>query len=223
MSMKVYTVSGAPRPWRVLLGLAFKGIAFERVILEATRGDLKAEEFLAINKRGKVPVVIDGEIVLRDSIASLAWLDRAYPDRPLFGETLAEAATIWQMVEEMAEYLRPAQNAVLSPIFFDGATEATPALGEAAQTLLAELQPVEDALSQSEFLAGATPSAADAVVFPEVRILQRANETFGDVMTGLGLGELYSRFPATRAWVGRIEALPGCPATFPPHWTARAA
>lgn len=218
MTIRVYTISGAPRPWRVLLGLAFKRLPFDTVVLKASEGEHKTQKFLSLNPRGTVPVMVDGAVTIRDSIAALSWLDRAYPDPLLFGRTPDEAASIWHHTTEVSDYLRAAVDAVLTPIFFHNATIATPELLRAAYTAKVELAALENLLRVGPYLAGAAPSAIDAVAFPEVRLLQRAVDTKSDVMKAIGLHDLYKQFPRLGAWVTRIEALPGYEQTQPQHW-----
>lgn len=218
MTITVYTISGAPRPWRVLLGLTFKGRAYDTVVLKASEGEHKAPPFLSINPRGTVPVVIDGPVTIRDSIAALAWLDRAYPEPPLFGRTLNETAIVWQHTAGFAEYLRASVDSVLTPIFFQNATTGTAELLTAAYNAKVELAGLENLLRSKPFLAAEFPSAADAVAFPEIRLLQRAAETKTGVMKAIGLHDLYQQFPFLGAWVARIEALPAYEKTQPQHW-----
>ncbi len=218
MTIALYSVSGAPSPWRVQIGLTFKGLAFDLTTLSAQKQEHKSPEFLKLNPRGTVPVLIDGDTQLTDSIGILAWLDRAYPDRPLFGATPSQSAVIWQRVMSIAEFLPPAVSGVLRPLFFGGETEATDALREAAQALTDELAIPESYLSEGAFLAGANPTAADAVMFPHIRLLVRATQTHAATMEALGLGDLPALFPNLAAWVNRVEALPNVAATFPPHW-----
>ena len=218
MTITVHTISGAPRPWRVLLGLCFKGLKFETITLKASDGDHKSKSFLALNPRGTVPVMQDGEVIVRDSIAALAWLDRAYPDNPLFGSAADEAAQIWESTMELADYLRAAIDRLLTPIFFEGAVMTTPELLTSAYDAKVELAALETTLRRTPFLGGATPGASDAVAFPEVRLLQRASNTSPGIMAELGLADFYEQFPQIGAWVARIEALPGYAETIPQHW-----
>jgi len=218
MTITVYTISGAPRPWRVLLGLTFKGLAFDTVVLKASENQHKSADFLALNPRGTVPVVVADDATLRDSIAALAWLDRAYPDPPMFGHSPAEASLVWQQTMDLADYLRAAVDALLTPVFFQGVRTATPELLQSAHAAKVELAGLERALEPDAYLAGSSPSAADAVAFPDVRLVQRATETASAVMNAVGLGDLYRQFPHIGAWVSRIEALPGYEHTQPPHW-----
>lgn len=225
MSILVHAVSGAPIPWRVLCGLAFKGLRYEINYLQASKGEHKSPEFLKLNPRGTIPVLESDGIILRDSIAMLAWLDDQYPELPLFGDRPAHSARIWQATMETAEYLRAAQHAVFAPIFLQGKSmqsltgaERDDALAK-VKSYREELTRLEQLLDEDPFMAGVNVSAADAVAFPEIRTMQRAFETKLDDMVALGLANLEVEFPKLKAWKERVEELPGMAKTLPPHWS----
>ena len=50
-----------------------------------TRELIKSPEFLALNPRGAVPVLVDGDLVLSQNQAILHYLDELYPNAKLFG------------------------------------------------------------------------------------------------------------------------------------------
>src|SRR3984893_19467506 len=58
--VEIYWISGSPFAWRVLLTAEVKGIPYEGKLLEASKGELKTSEFLAINSLGRVPALRDG-------------------------------------------------------------------------------------------------------------------------------------------------------------------
>ncbi len=224
MKITIHTVSGAPRGWRVLLGLAFKGLDFETRYLEASKQEHKSPEFLKLNPRGTVPVLVDTGTVIRDSIASLAWLDRAYPEKPLFGHTPGEGAIIWQTTMECSDYLRAAANDLLFPILVENkplpahGSDDLVTLENAAEAMHAELKFLEGLLENQFFLAGEKPTAADAIAFPEVRLVGRAIDTKTEIMEALGFSDMGSRYPRIKAWKARTGALPGVEKTMPRHW-----
>lgn len=224
MTIIVHTVSGAPRAWRVLLGLAFKGLNYETRYLEASKGEHKAPEFLKLNPRGTVPVMQDGDITIRDSIGCLAWLDTAYPEKPLFGHTRTETAEIWQTTLECCDYLRAAGNDLLFPILVENkplpeeGTKEREKLKAASEAMHSELRFLKGLLNGRDFLAGQSPTAADAVAFPEVRLLERAVVTKPDVMHALGFKEMSKLYSDIAAWKARISDLPGYAQTMPRHW-----
>ena len=227
MTLTLSTISGSPRGWRVLLGMAFKGLTPDIRALQLSSREHKAQPFLSLNPRGTVPVLESDGLVIRDSVAILAWLDRRFPAHPIFGETHAEAAIIWQVAMECRQYLRKAATDFLTPVFFGGislddrGTGVWDDLCAAAQVLQAELRFLDDLLGDGRlFLAGAVPSAADALAWPEVRLVQRAAETRPDLMAELGFAELANATVTLEAWKDRVFELPGVAATLPGHWTA---
>lgn len=215
MTLALYTISGAPRPWRVALALAAKGLAFEARVLDASRAEHKAAAFLALNPRGRTPVLVDGDFVLSESLAILAYLERAYPEPPLFGRTTVEAARIWEQTANVDHDLREAASAINGPVFKGSGAEA---LRDAAPRLVAELRKLDQRLGEAAFLCGDRISAADCVAFPEVRLTLRAAERAPAVMRELGLHPLVETAPHLRRWIDRIEAMPGYEQTYPAHW-----
>ena len=89
----IYWISGSPFAWRVLLTAEVKGIPYEGKLLEASKGELKTPEFLAINPLGRVPAIRDGNFTLHESLAIMVYLDRKHPNPPLFGRTAEEAGS----------------------------------------------------------------------------------------------------------------------------------
>lgn len=230
MTLTVHTISGAPRGWRILLGLTFKGLDYDVRYLQASAKEQRSPEFLALNPRGKVPILTMGDnVVLRESLAILTWLDRQYPEKPLFGETSEEANRIWQSTSESCHYLRDAIHSVLSVVFnSDGSVPAEgsaemAALIDAAASLHAECQALETLLGDRPFLAGHRPSAADAVAFPEIRLIERGIEIRQALMSALGFANLSFNYPKLAAWMDRIAAVPGLEKSLPAHWKAQPA
>ncbi|UYV38393.1 glutathione S-transferase family protein [Rhodobacteraceae bacterium D3-12] len=225
MSLVLHLFSGAPTGWRVHLGLTFKNLAADIRRLSNDDKDQLRPEFLAISPRAKAPVLETETGVVRDSIAILAWLDRAYPENPLFGSTPAQASEIWQITMECCEYLRAANHQLLSRVFpsdgsmpSEGSTERD-ALQLGAKMAHAECRYLEDILSDGRlYLGGDVPSAADAVAFPEIRLLQRGVETKHALMSAFGFGNPPETYPHTASWKARLNEDPRIAATLPPHW-----
>ena len=89
---------------------------------------------------------------------------------------------------------------------------------EAATGAHEELARLEAALGKEPWLAGGRLSAADLGVFPSIQLLLRAAGKPIAEPLNLGFAPLGERYPNLAAWTGRIEALPGYDATYPPHW-----
>lgn len=224
MTIKVSTISGSPNGWRVLLALAFKQLPYEVNYLQLSKMEHKSETYLVLNPRGKVPTLqVDGKVV-RDSIAILAWLDREHPETAIFGANADEARTVWQTTMETAEYLRPAFQGVFTPILIRGVSYETSdattrqQLEEAAQTLKDECRRLEQLVSNDPYMAGTLPSAADAVAFPEIQMMERARITKANEMKALGFDCFETEFPNISKWSDRVLARPGVVDTMPVHW-----
>jgi glutathione S-transferase len=218
MAIELYWGSGSPFAWRVMLTLEVKKLPYESKLLEFSRGDNKAVEYLRLNPRGKVPTLKDGDFVLYESLAIMAYLDRKYLDPPLFGRTPEETGWIWRTLAECESYLVPAGDKVVRPMFFGKGLENVEEIEQAAQTVRRELKAFDERLARASWLVGEEISAADIGVFPLVQLLLRAASKEAARSFDLGWSPLAQGFPNLAAWVQRIEALPNYDRTYPPHW-----
>jgi glutathione S-transferase len=229
MTLTVYSISGAPRPWRVLLGLEFKRLDYELIYLQASKQEHRSPEFRKLNPHGKIPVVVHNGVARRESLSILAWLDRTFPGPKLYGASAEQTAEIWEAAALFDDYLQEATSGVASPVFKGDGTPPLPnseeskTLHQARDLLKVEYQLLEDRLQNRLFLCGEAPSAADAVAYPPLAVIKRAQRTRPDIMAEIGLADIVSDFPRLNAWCTRIEELPGFENTYPPHWQEAAA
>ena len=222
MTMELYWGSGSPFAWRVMLALEIKKLPYESRLLEFSKGDLKTPEYLKLSPRGQVPALKDGDFVLWESLAILAYLDRKQPEPPLFGRSAAETGAVWRVISETVSYLEPACVRMAEAIFFGDAEKMRDDIREAAGEAKAELATMEHRLKTAAWLATDTLSAADIAVYPIVEMLLRAAAKDAAKPLEFGLLPFASRYPAVAAWMDRIRALPGYDRTYPPHWRAAA-
>ena len=91
--MKLY---GFPptRSIRVLWTLRELGVDFEFVNVNLVAGENHLPEFLALNPAGKLPVLIDGDFVLTESVAIVLYLAEKYPDKGLLPASLEPRAQV---------------------------------------------------------------------------------------------------------------------------------
>ena len=218
MAIELYWGSGSPFAWRVMLTLEVKNLSYQSRLLEFSKQEHKAPAYLELNPRGKVPTLKDGDFVVYESIAIMAYLDRKYPEPPIFGRTAEEAGAIWQTVCEAESYLAPAGDKIIRPMFFGKGLDQVEQIQEAAQSVRRELESIDARLRQPAWLVGSKISAADIVVFPLIQLLLRAASKEAAAPFHLGLVPLAENYPNIAKWVERIEALPGYYRTYPPHW-----
>lgn len=194
-----------------------KGVTYESKLLEFSKGDHKTPAYLLLNPRGKVPTLKDGDFVLYESLAIMSYLDRKYPDPPLFGKMPEETGLIWRALAECESYVVSASNKVVRPIFFGQGLDKVEEIQQAAQTLRAEFKLMDEGLAVSQWLVGDNVSAADIGVFPVVQLILRAASKEAAQPFDLGFLPLTQRFPNIARWVQGIEALPNYQRTYPPH------
>ena len=119
MSLVLYYGSGSPFAWRAQLALEHKALPYELKVLSFSAGDTRKPEFLALNPRHRVPVLVDGDFVLYESNAIVEYLDEAYPatGAPLFpGDTRTRALTR-RMICEADNYFDKAVDPVIEYAF----------------------------------------------------------------------------------------------------------
>ena len=218
MAIEVYWGSGSPYSWRVLLALEYKRLAYANHMLQFSKQEHKSPQMLALNFRGRVPVVKDGDYVVFESLAVLLYLDRKYPDPPLFGSSPEEAGVIMRVICEYQAYAEEHLNRIVSAFLSRPQSVRPDELAESMHVVASEARSLEARLAKSDWVVGESFSAADIVIYPGLQILLRA----------LGKPEardfssrflpLEVNYPALSRWIARVEGLPGYERTYPPHW-----
>lgn len=115
-------------------------------VLSYSPASLQAPEYLALNPRGKVPTLIDGDVVLYESIAILAYLERRYPSAPIMGGPPEESGAVWREISEYTSYVDHAVEAFILPMYFGTAERHIEEIKSAIATLTHELSRYERTL-----------------------------------------------------------------------------
>ncbi|WP_255991768.1 glutathione S-transferase family protein [Chitinolyticbacter albus] len=85
------------RPWLVMKQA---GIAFEETLVPLYQGDSK-EQILRISPSGKVPALVDGDLVIWDSLAIVEYLAEKFPGRGIWPADPAARAVARSVSAEM--------------------------------------------------------------------------------------------------------------------------
>lgn len=218
MPITLYWTSGSCPSWRVMFCLELKGLAYESRHLDFSKREHKSAVHLAMNPRGKVPVLRDGDHTLYESVAILAYLEAKYPERPVLGRTPEETGLVWRWISEVMAYVEPAIDRVCIPIYRGVAGEQADSIRSAARDVVSELRSFEERLAREPWLVGADPTAADAALLPQIGHLLRSTGKPVAQELDLDVAPLASRLPAISAWWDRCGVVPGFDRTYPPHW-----
>lgn len=96
----LYWGSGSPPAWRVLITLHEKKLSYKSEMITFESGVLKTAPMLSLNPRGLVPIFIDGDVRMYESLAILHYLDDFYTEIPLLPkERIARARALTRMEE----------------------------------------------------------------------------------------------------------------------------
>ncbi len=218
MTYELYTFSGTPFGWRIQLAALIKGVELNVHWIQPSAETLKSPDFLAMNPRGKVPVLKTQDLALYESTAIVTYLDAAHPHPPLFGETVPEKALIAQTISEIEWYLSQRVQTFARGVFFDEAADEADHFTELASMIMCELDMYGNRLGKSDYLVGGSITAADVHLYPLVRGVLRAGEKEAAQFLKLPFPPIGNRYPNMAQWMERIESIPNFQSTWPPGW-----
>ena len=177
---------------RVELLLSLLGLPYENVDVDLAAREHKSPAFLARNRFGQVPVIEDGEITLADSNAIMVYLEARYAPGRFMPRDPAGAARVqrWLSVAAGPLAFGPALARIIT--LFRRADDPQPAIARAQQLFGV----MEAELAERPWLAGTETTLADLANYAYVARAPEGSVSLQD-------------YPALRAWLQRIEALPG--------------
>ncbi|MEH2003131.1 MAG: glutathione S-transferase [Nostoc sp.] len=93
--MKLYEFAPT-RSIRVRWVLQELGVEFEAISINMRAGEHRTPDFLTINPTGKLPVLIDGEHIITESVAIALYLGEKYPESNLVPTDLLLRAQLYR-------------------------------------------------------------------------------------------------------------------------------
>ncbi len=200
--MKLYSYEESGNSYKIRLLLSFLDLTYEKFDVDLMADAQHQPAYLAVNRRGEVPALIDGDVELVDSMAILIYLAAKfdknrtwYPETP---ERMAEVAQWLAFAASWVQYGVFSARAIISfgiaangmPHDFDANVKEGQMRGQRSLEIL------DDHLADRQWLALDRPTIADIAVFPYVALAP-----MGDIPL--------SPYPAVEAWIGRFKQLPG--------------
>jgi maleylpyruvate isomerase len=110
--MRLYGYFRSSATYRVRIALALKGIAWQTEVVDL-RAPVNAQhtrEFRALNPHGLIPVLVDGEHTLTQSLAILEYLEETHPQPPLLPHAPAARAEVRALALAIACDIHPLNN-----------------------------------------------------------------------------------------------------------------
>ncbi len=190
--LKLYYARPSVYARPVWLALLEKQLPFELIPVDLGGAQFEPE-FLALNPFGHIPVLVDGDVRVIESLAILDYLEAQYPDVSLLPTDAVDLARV-RMVQLVA--LNELLPAVVKLLIHDKpAREPSPDLEYAQLRAINTLSFLEDLLGDRLYFAGEQLTLAEIVA-----------GTLVDKMPNLGVA--LTNYPRLDAWSERLVSRP---------------
>ncbi|MDZ5457231.1 glutathione S-transferase family protein [Azohydromonas lata] len=190
--MKLHDLTLSGNCYKVRLLAALAGIELELVPVDFMGGAHKRAPHTDLNPWGELPVLEDGDVVLRDSQAILVYLGARYAGEQWLPRDPLGLATVMQWLSTAANEIQHGPGAARLVDKFGYVLDKADALRRAERILGL----LEQHLAHNDWLALQHPTIADCAVFPYVALSHEGGMSLAD-------------YPQVRAWIDRVKALPG--------------
>jgi glutathione S-transferase len=129
------------------------------------KGEGHTPAFKAINPAGKIPVLIDGDLTLTESMAQVFYIAEKFPQSHLLPSDLKVRAETYRWAFYAATEFEPPLWAIAQHRFALPEDKRVPQLEPTSVWLLSRvLRVIEKTLSTRDFVAGDTFTAADILI-----------------------------------------------------------
>ena len=191
--MKLYHHPLSGHSHRARLFLALIGADVDVIDVDLAAGEHKSPEFLALNRFGQLPVLVDGDTVIADSNAILVYAAKKFGRTDWLPEAPAAVAAVQRWLSVAAGQIAFGPAAARLITVFGAGFNAE----EVIERAHGVLSVIEDELEGRNFITGsAQPTIADIALYSYI-----ANAPEGNVDL--------SRYARVNAWLDRIENLAG--------------
>ncbi|AOY95706.1 glutathione S-transferase [Cupriavidus sp. USMAA2-4] len=177
---------------RAQLFLSLLGLPYRLVPVDLRGGEHKRPLFLKLNPFGQVPVLDDNGTIVSDSNAILVYLALRYDDGRWLPRDPAGAAAVQRWLSVAAGEIAFGPAAARLAVLFGVPRPLDDAIAR-ARGLFALMEPL---LAGQRFLAGDAPTLADVAAYSYIARAEEGNISLAP-------------YPALRAWLAAVEALPG--------------
>jgi glutathione S-transferase len=194
--MKLYDYPDCPFAQKVRVVLAEKELEYEKVFVDLRTGEHRQNaEFLKLNPYGKVPVLIDDEVVVYDSTIINEYLEDEYPHPALMPEDSGLRARVRTLEDYCDNSFLPSAGFVQAELSKPQAEQDAERLQRYRTELTRGLKRLEAFLGGKEYLVGEF-SLADVSFVPAILILPRLGVDVDPNLRGV------------TAWANRLKARP---------------
>lgn len=193
--IKLYHYPDCPYSQKVRVVMAEKELEYDPVLVDLRKNEQRSAEFLKLNLYGKVPVLIDEEIVIYDSTIINEYLEEEYPAPALMPEDSATRARVRLLEDFCDNSFIPPTLIILAELAKAQAERDTEKVRRFQGEIGRVLAHLDAQLDGKPYLVGEF-SLADCAYAPRLMILPQ-----------LGV-ELDARLQNVSGWVARLYERP---------------
>ncbi|HME91370.1 MAG TPA: maleylacetoacetate isomerase [Myxococcaceae bacterium] len=199
--LKLYGFYLSSAAFRARIALNLKGLAYESISVHLRHRAHLTPEYAAINPHQAVPVLVDGNRSLTQSLAIIEYLDETHPQPALLPATAIERARVRAMAQLIACDIHPLNNQRVLLYLRDVLGVGKQAKDEWYRHWIAQgFRPLEAMLSSSSetgaFSHGDSPTVADVCLVPQVYNAKRFEVDLKPYPTVMRIFEACMRLPA---------------------------
>lgn len=173
--LELYTYCKSSAAYRVRIALNYKGIEYTShyINLLADGGDNFKPDYMDINPQGLIPTLVNGDIILQQSLSILEYLEETWPQPPLLPVKPEDRGYVRAIAQMIACEIHPLNNLrVLSFLENNLNLEVKNKLVWYRHWIKEGFTAIESFLEKhnkvGQFCFGNTPSIADACLVPQV-------------------------------------------------------
>lgn len=190
--LKLYDFPESPYCQKTRIVLTEKDLSYDLVPVDLKAGEQKRPEFLKLNPFGKVPVLIDDEMIVYDSTIINEYLEDEYPHPPLLPSDSSARARVRTFEDYADNAFIPVTGIILNELRKPEGERDADKLANARQQVQRMLAVIDGSLAGRQWLAG-NFSLADVAFAPRVVILP-----------ALGV-ELDPQWKNVASWIQRLN------------------
>jgi len=204
--LQLYSYWRSSAAYRVRIGLNLKGLAYETLPVHLLRGggEQHGESFRRANPQGLVPVLKHGDLLIRQSLAALEYLDEAFPGHSLLPQAAQDRQRVRSIALAIACDIHPLNNLRVLQYFERSWGVPQPGrdgwvrhwIEEGFAALEAMLA---DDPTTSRYCFGDTPGMADCCLVPQIYNARRFHVDMAAYPTLLRIDEACRALPAFEA------------------------
>lgn len=172
-TMKLFHYYRSSASYRVRIALALKGLTHDAVAINLLTGEQRGPDYTTANPAQLVPMLVDGDLQLPQSLAILDYLEDCHPEPPLLPQDSKERARVRAFALSIACDIHPLNNLrvlkyLTGPLGLDEAKKDDWARHWISLGLASLEAALQAQAQRGPYCFGARPGLADCVLIPQL-------------------------------------------------------